>query len=248
MKKAFFLNFGGVFLQGSFLYAGRVYLSNFTEANRTVDFVTDDMVPDVPLPHDRVQICHFGIRLCYPSPQNWASTFRRAKMTVAYGFETEFYFRVLHRSQECMTAGQKSNWCYEQGGDGFAFVIQNQKRNALGLDRAGLAYSGMYDALAIEFDMYRDWDKVGFFSSFFQLRKFSHSIQSSLLTWCLFRDQSITIQTFRFILGSKVVFEISRRYNYKGVFVCRIILKIFDRVREGFFCRCSRVVVEVSIF
>lgn len=159
-------------------YAGRVYLSRFTEANRTVDFVPDDMVPDVPLPHDRIQVCHFALRLSYPRVQNWASIFRRNKATVAYGFDTEFHFRVLHRTSECMTGGQKSNWCYPGGGDGFAFVIQNQKRNALGLDRAGMGYSGMFDALAIEFDMYRDWDMVG--NNFGRPFWFSGSVRSEM--------------------------------------------------------------------
>ncbi len=64
---------------------------------------------------------------------------------VEYGFETTFQFRM----------SQPGGLIDEQGhagGDGFAFVIQNSGSNALGAGGAGMGYSFIPNALAIEFD------------------------------------------------------------------------------------------------
>jgi hypothetical protein len=131
--------------------------TKYTETNTTIEFVPDDYLRDVALPHNRTQICHYAIRLTPPDAQIWSSVFQRRKQQVAHGFETEFHFRIVHRTEDCRVAGMPSEWCSLGGGDGFAFVIQNLKRSALGIDRSGLGYSGLFDALAIEFDTWRDF-------------------------------------------------------------------------------------------
>ncbi|CAD7974698.1 unnamed protein product [Amoebophrya sp. A25] len=138
-------------------FASRVLNNSFTEANRTTEFVPDDFNPDVALPHERLQVCHFALRLTNPTAQNWASVYRSRKVFVSYGFRSVFHFRVLHRNDEFLVGGRPSAWGQKQGGDGFAFVIQNNKRDARGLERAGMGYSGLFFTLAVEFDMYRDW-------------------------------------------------------------------------------------------
>ncbi len=139
-------------------YAGSIVLGQYTEANKTIDFVPETFEPDVKLPHNRMQICHFALRLVNADELVFASVFRKDKATVAHGFETTFHFRVVHRTVEWSIASLDAQWSRKKGGDGFAFVIQNMKRDSFGVDRAGLGYSGMFDTLAVEFDMYRDWE------------------------------------------------------------------------------------------
>jgi hypothetical protein len=81
--------------------------------------------------------------------------------------------QVVHRNSECTVGGippggtgttvsqtmaENIQWCQKQGADGFSFLIQNTIRgNALGSDKRGLGYGGLFKTLAVEFDMYRDF-------------------------------------------------------------------------------------------
>jgi hypothetical protein len=71
---------------------------------------------------------------------------------VQYGFETAFQFRISQTGGLNDEQGHK-------GGDGFAFVIQNSELNALGAGGAGMGYSFIPNALAIEFDTW--WNHSG---------------------------------------------------------------------------------------
>lgn len=44
--------------------------------------------------------------------------------------------------------------CRSRGGDGIAFVIQEQDPRALGAGGAGLGYTGIENSLAVEFDTF----------------------------------------------------------------------------------------------
>ena len=78
------------------------------------------------------------------------SAFYPYLVNVSAGFSTTFTFQITENSG------------LEGGGDGFAFLIQNDPSGAraLGEGGGGLGYSGLYDALAVEFDTYNntDWD------------------------------------------------------------------------------------------
>ena len=68
---------------------------------------------------------------------------KKEKIDLSRGFETEFEFRVIERSAKGV-------------GDGFAFVIQNDKEAVLGATGDGLGYQGIKNALVLEFDTYNN--------------------------------------------------------------------------------------------
>ena len=69
---------------------------------------------------------------------------KKEKIDLSRGFETEFEFRVIEKSAN------------NGVGDGFAFVIQNDKEAALGATGDGLGYQGIKNALVLEFDTYNN--------------------------------------------------------------------------------------------
>ena len=69
---------------------------------------------------------------------------KKEKIDLSRGFETEFEFRVVERNEQ------------HGVGDGFAFVIQNDRESALGSTGDGLGYQGITNALVLEFDTYNN--------------------------------------------------------------------------------------------
>ena len=68
---------------------------------------------------------------------------------VQNGFSTDFTFRISDRG------GYKPDWeagANNDGADGFAFVIQAQGFNEIGLYASGIGYYNLANSLAIEFD------------------------------------------------------------------------------------------------
>ena len=66
------------------------------------------------------------------------------------GFETEFSFSV--EDPESIGTPDDSY----VGADGFAFVIQTSSDTAIGTSCGNIGYQGLYNALVVEFDMYKD--------------------------------------------------------------------------------------------
>jgi len=132
-------------------YSGRVSGGNYTEVITTKEFIPDGDL--LPLPHRRTQLCHYALRLTQPVSAQNSAAWSRFKQLVSYGFETEFHFRVFHRTKECWIG----EWCEPAGADGFAFVVQNEGRKIVGNDISGNGYGFRY-SLAVEFDMYRNPD------------------------------------------------------------------------------------------
>ncbi|CAJ1382713.1 unnamed protein product [Effrenium voratum] len=132
-------------------YSGRVSAGNYTEVVTTKEFIPDGDL--LPLPHTRTQLCHYALRLTQPVSAQNSAAWSRFKQLVAYGFETEFHFRVFHRTKECFI----DDWCEPAGADGFAFVVQNEGRKIVGNDISGNGYGFRY-SLAVEFDMHRNVD------------------------------------------------------------------------------------------
>ncbi|MEZ4458404.1 MAG: VWD domain-containing protein [bacterium] len=70
----------------------------------------------------------------------------RSKIPVSQGFRSEFTFRIRNQSAS--------------GAQGLAFVIQNDNSALAAQGRTeGLGYSGMYESVAVEFDMVPDFDE-----------------------------------------------------------------------------------------
>lgn len=132
-------------------YSGRVSAGNYTEVITTKEFIPDGDL--LPVPHTRTQLCHYALRLTQSVSAQNSAAWSRFKQLVAYGFETEFHFRVFHRTKECWIG----EWCEPAGADGFAFVVQNEGRKIVGNDISGNGYGFRY-SLAVEFDMYRNPD------------------------------------------------------------------------------------------
>lgn len=70
------------------------------------------------------------------------------RQTLNLGFTTYFKFQI-HAAAICCTPA-----------DGFAFVVQNSSKTALGTGSGGLGYSGIPNSLAVEFDTFQNqpWD------------------------------------------------------------------------------------------
>ncbi|KAF4673381.1 hypothetical protein FOL47_010627 [Perkinsus chesapeaki] len=142
--------------------AGKVVNKSYTYVCRTTDWVPDGGLD--PLPHSRPQICVYGARLVSPKPERYGGVFFKEKQAVAYGFETTFYFTVLHASLYCPISAPTSEgrrWCMPQGGRGFAFVVQNEgsppslEAKIAGSEAGQLGYSFARN-LAVEFDFFFD--------------------------------------------------------------------------------------------
>lgn len=80
-------------------------------------------------------------RLTPASPLQRGAVWQACRRSVSAGFDTVFQFQITR------PAGQG-----EPGGEGFAFVIQNNAVPALGIGADGLGYTGVRNCLAVEFD------------------------------------------------------------------------------------------------
>ncbi len=78
--------------------------------------------------------------------QQGACWYKKRKLDLSRGFETEFTFRI------------HGNDGVRNGGDGFAFVIHNQGVESLGGDGDNIGYKNIPNALVIEFDTHKDAD------------------------------------------------------------------------------------------
>lgn len=73
-------------------------------------------------------------------------------MNVREGFETSFTFRLSSPSTFCKSMDDVYTNCRSRGGDGFAFVAQNDEAIGIGSGGMELGYGGLRTALAVEFD------------------------------------------------------------------------------------------------
>ena len=150
------------------LESGKVSNGEYTYTCSSTAFIPDGSYE--PLSPVRDQKCLVGIQLTPPEPYTFGAAFWTTKQQVVYGFETSFRFRVLHKSLLCaLEEAGSSQFCYNRGGRGFAFVIQNDgspgkdgvgddlsiKVNTIGRVNLGYAFPRN---LAIEFDYSFDTD------------------------------------------------------------------------------------------
>lgn len=73
-------------------------------------------------------------------------------MNVREGFDTSFTFRLSNPSTFCSRMDDVFTSCRSRGGDGFAFVVQNDEAISVGSGGMELGYGGLQNALAVEFD------------------------------------------------------------------------------------------------
>lgn len=76
------------------------------------------------------------------------------------GFETTFAFKLTDPSSICTVMDDVDTSCQPRGADGLAFVVQTDGIAALGEGGGGLGYSGLKEALAIEFDSFFNPDRL----------------------------------------------------------------------------------------
>jgi hypothetical protein len=86
------------------------------------------------------------LRLTPAKANQSGSCWFNQKVGLKNGFETEFTFQI------------NGNDTKENGGDGFAFVLQNQSTNTAASTGDGLGYQKIPNAVVIEFDTHKDAD------------------------------------------------------------------------------------------
>ena len=96
--------------------------------------------------------CGPALRLTPSSPRSSGAAWYRRKIQVREGFNTTFTFRVSNPSLRCHVMDDVYTHCRSRGSDGFALVVQNEHRLALGESGMGLGYDGIGNSIAVEFD------------------------------------------------------------------------------------------------
>ncbi|CAM9850989.1 unnamed protein product, partial [Chrysoparadoxa australica] len=98
--------------------------------------------------------CGPALRLTASHPRQAGAAWYMRDQPVGEGFTTTFTFRLSNPSQRCQVMDGTYTKCRSRGADGLAFVIQNEGLESLGEGGSGLGYSGIGNALAIEFDTF----------------------------------------------------------------------------------------------
>lgn len=126
--------------------------------------------------------CDERVRLTPAEPFKKGAMWHRSRHPVQRGFDTRFTYQITNRSQVCQEKIEKDDTLTEiyrtcgsdeyqflgehytssiNGGDGFAFVIQNHpdRTAALGRSASGIGYQGIHNSLAVEFDTFTNADE-----------------------------------------------------------------------------------------
>lgn len=90
------------------------------------------------------------MRIVPAVPDQVGAVWFGSRQNVGKGFHTIFTFRLSD------SGGGQNEADQAVGGNGLAFVIQNDKVAALGTGGSGLGYAGVTNSLAIEFDTWQD--------------------------------------------------------------------------------------------
>ena len=106
---------------------GDLYISEFTDASM-FHFV------------GKAKLFNKRIRLTDATYNQGGGIWLKEKRNVAQDFSIQIGFQIT----------QPGN----SGADGIAFVIQNQKSDAIGIFGGGIGYAGIPNSIAIEFDTY----------------------------------------------------------------------------------------------
>lgn len=104
--------------------------------------------------------CGPALRLTPSEPRQSGSVWYGRKMNVHEGFDTTIRFKISNPSQKCDRMDDVNTYCRSRGADGWAFVLQNERPDALGLAGSGLGYSGIFNSLAVELDTYHNFEQL----------------------------------------------------------------------------------------
>lgn len=96
--------------------------------------------------------CGPAVRLTSSFPQRTGALWYARRLNVREGFESTMLLRTSNPSQDCGLMDNVFVSCESRGGDGFAFVIQEDRHDVLGREGAGLAHEGVNNSLAVELD------------------------------------------------------------------------------------------------
>lgn len=96
--------------------------------------------------------CGPALRLTGSHARLARSAWYPRRMSVREGFETSFSIRMANPSTRCRFQDRVHSHCRSRGGDGLAFVVQNDHAIALGGGGNALGYGGIRNSLAVEFD------------------------------------------------------------------------------------------------
>ena len=103
--------------------------------------------------------CGAALRLTASSSALTGSAWYPRQMNVREGFETVFGFRVSNPSTFCARMDDVQTNCRSRGGEGFAFVVQNDHDLVVGQGGMELGYGALQDALSVEFDTWFNYDQ-----------------------------------------------------------------------------------------
>ncbi len=104
--------------------------------------------------------CGPALRLTAPLPRQVGAAWYPRAQQLREGFDTRFRFRFSSPSTYCRIMDDSYTNCRSRGGDGLAFVLQNQHPSALGHGGHGLGYAGIKNSLAVEFDTFMNFDQL----------------------------------------------------------------------------------------
>ncbi len=102
--------------------------------------------------------CEVRARLTPSGPSKVGSLWFNEPAPVNNGFDTYFTFQISDHSKQCTLNKDQyfslmhHRTCSVHGGDGFAFVIQNNGSDAIGTVGAQMGFGGIPNSLAIAFD------------------------------------------------------------------------------------------------
>jgi hypothetical protein len=85
-------------------------------------------------------MCGPALRLTSSDPRQSGSAWYQREQEVGEGFDTTFKFRISNPSLRCDVMDDVNTNCRSRGGDGFAFVVQEDSGQALGGAGADLGY------------------------------------------------------------------------------------------------------------
>ena len=99
-----------------------------------------------------------GFRLTFSAPYQAGAVWMVNKQSIVSGFQTTFQFQISGIGG----ISDPTPFGPQQGGDGFAFVIQNYSIPVVGPPAGFLGYHGLPNSLAVEFDTWMN-QEPGFF-------------------------------------------------------------------------------------
>ncbi|KAJ8604455.1 hypothetical protein CTAYLR_000923 [Chrysophaeum taylorii] len=105
-----------------------------------------------------LQPCGPSIRLTGSTARQAGAAWYSRRVNVREGFDTSFVLRAANPSVRCDRMDETYTRCVSRGGDGFAFVVQENRYDALGAEGAGLGYDGLNNSLAVEFDTFYNYE------------------------------------------------------------------------------------------